>query len=84
MKTLPKKVLYRDIVNDIKRQIDEYRILPGERLPSIADLAEQHRVSHITIRSAISELSKMGYVASRPRAGVFVNLETSRQQKMTR
>jgi len=77
-------LLYRTIVDDLKRQIDDYSLLTGDRLPSIVELAERHNVSTITVRSAITELIKMGYVASRPRLGIFVNLESAHQAKLAR
>ena len=79
-----KKVLYRSIVDGIKQQIDDHQFLPGERLPSIVALAEEQNVSHITIRAAIAELMKMGYVTSRPRSGIYVSHESARQPKSMR
>jgi DNA-binding LacI/PurR family transcriptional regulator/DNA-binding transcriptional regulator YhcF (GntR family) len=79
-----RQLLYRAVVDDLKRQIDNHVLLPGDRLPSIVELADQQNVSTITVRSAISELIKMGYVASRPRLGIFVNLESARQQRAPR
>jgi DNA-binding LacI/PurR family transcriptional regulator len=79
---LKKKVLYRSLVDDIKRQIDERLLLPGDKLPSIADLAGDHHVSHITVRSALAELSKMGYILSKPRSGIYVSPESVRRQHL--
>ena len=79
-----KKFLYSTIVENFKRQIDDRELLPGDRLPSIAELAINYNVSSITIRSAISELGKMGYVISRPRTGIFVSVDNAIQPRAPR
>ena len=48
----------------------EYR--PGEKLPSVRELAEIHSVSTMTAKLAIGKLRSMGMVSTRQGAGSFV------------
>lgn len=48
-------------------------LLPGERLPSERDLAEQTGVSRPVIHDALSELGARGLISIRPRHGWVVN-----------
>ena len=53
-------------------EIDEGRVLPGEKLPTEAMLAEQFGVSRTVIREAVSRLRQDGIVEARQGSGVFV------------
>lgn len=46
----------------------------GERLPSIRQLCQQHRLSRATVQHALQRLEAQGVVESRPRSGYFVTL----------
>jgi DNA-binding transcriptional MocR family regulator len=59
------------IVIDIKRQIDERRLRPGTRLPSIRALADAGSVSRFTVVEAYDRLVAMGYLQSRRGAGFY-------------
>jgi DNA-binding LacI/PurR family transcriptional regulator/DNA-binding transcriptional regulator YhcF (GntR family) len=64
--------LYKAVVDNLRLQIDEGAVGPGEKLPSINALCLQYGVSTITVRAAIRELTTAGYLESRPRSGIFV------------
>lgn len=53
-------------------EIDEGRVLPGEKLPTEAALAEQFGVSRTVIREAVSRLRQDGIVEARQGSGVYV------------
>jgi len=53
-------------------EIDEGRVLPGEKLPTESALAEQFGVSRTVIREAVSRLRQDGVVEARQGSGVFV------------
>ncbi len=67
-----KRGLRQSIVNDISARIERRALLPGDRLPSVLQLSRSYDVSHVTIRSAILELGRRGYVISRARSGNYV------------
>lgn len=56
-------------------QLSEGDYGQGERLPSERALAKQHRVSYMTIRRAINELTKQGYLVRKVGSGTFVRPE---------
>ncbi len=67
-----KPALYQNIVRDVQTRIESGELAPGARLPSINALCFQHKVSTITVRTALRELGAKGLVASQARRGVFV------------
>jgi len=64
--------LYRMIADQIAGRIRIGDFLPGERLPSERELAEQLEVSRPSIREALIALEIEGYVEVRVGTGVFV------------
>ena len=70
-----------DIVDQIERAIFEAAYAPGERLRSERELAEQFRVSRITVRDALRVLEARGLIRVKVGAsgGAFVT-DTNRDQ----
>jgi GntR family transcriptional regulator len=64
--------LYEDIANLIRGRIEDGYYEPGSRIPSVPTLATELKVSEITIRRAIRDLTLEGILKSRPRLGYFV------------
>lgn len=67
------------IVADIKRRIDDRRLRPGTRLPSIRGLADAVDVSRFTVVEAYDRLVAMGYLQSRRGAGFYTAAATAPQ-----
>ena len=63
---------YRQVASSIQRDIKAQRLRPGDKLPSIAALAEDFGVSHGTVKRAIGLLQTGGLVVSRQGQGAFV------------
>ena len=57
----------------ILAQIEAGQIVPGQKLPSVTDLAVSFGVGRSTIREAISALKAMGWVDVRHGGGTFVS-----------
>lgn len=53
---------YEYIFNDLISQINSGKYTPGSELPSEADLTKIYSVSRITVRRAIDELYRTGYI----------------------
>ncbi|CAL9448403.1 Mannosyl-D-glycerate transport_metabolism system repressor MngR [Streptomyces sp. enrichment culture] len=51
-----------DIANDLRHQITNGHIKPGERLPSETALADRYKVSTVTLRRALAVLQGEGLV----------------------
>ncbi|WP_446033607.1 GntR family transcriptional regulator [Streptomyces olivaceus] len=63
---------HQDIADDLRQQITAGRILPSERLPSEAALADRYRVSTVTLRRALAVLQREGLVEKFHGKGNFV------------
>jgi len=75
MKALDKnaaKPLYEQLYEKIKGDILSGKMCEGEKLPSKRALAEQLRISVITVENAYSQLIAEGYVRAAERSGYYV------------
>ncbi|MEM7244068.1 MAG: GntR family transcriptional regulator [Acidobacteriota bacterium] len=63
---------YRQIVQQLSDQIRSGGLQPGERLPSVRELAAELVVSLITTRRAYAELEAEGLIVRRQGQGTFV------------
>jgi len=64
--------LYQQIVDELRRDIEENQLAPGSTLPSENELCERFSVSRHTVRQAIRTLKQAGYVESRQGAATRV------------
>jgi GntR family transcriptional regulator len=64
--------LYRQIVEQVTRQIILGELRAGDPLPSIRQLAKELTTSVITTKRAYQELERAGYIYTRPGKGSFV------------
>lgn len=67
-----RKYLYRQLADEMRESIRAGRYAPGERLPSLDDLASHHRLNRITVIKALAELRREGLVRSVPAQGTYV------------
>ena len=65
--------VYRQIVDQIKYQIASGTLRPGDRLPSVRDLARQLPVNQNTVLKAYDLLAHEGLLARRQGDGTFVD-----------
>ena len=66
--------LYHQLAEEIREQIENRQLSPGERLPSLHELGRQYKVSYMTVRHAIGELVRQGLLEARQGLGTFVAL----------
>lgn len=64
---------YRQIVDQIRYGIASKRLLPGEQLPTVRDLAVQLELNPNTVRKAYSELEILGVLNTQQGTGTFVS-----------
>ena len=64
--------LYEQIAQSIERSIIEEKIVPGERLDSVEQLAKNFNVSRSAIREALTALKAKGLLEIRQGEGTFV------------
>ena len=64
--------IYSQIIENFRAQISAGILLPGERLPSVRELAGELAINPNTIQRAYRELETEGWIASVPGKGSFV------------
>lgn len=65
--------LYRQLALRLGRNIREGKLKPGQRLPSMDDLATTCGVTKITVRRALLELKSEGLIYTKPAQGTYVS-----------
>lgn len=66
------KPVYVQIIDEIMNRIALGVYKPGERIPSVRDLAEEARVNPNTMQKALAEIERSGYIISLRTSGKFV------------
>ena len=79
--------IYRQIIDQIKRDIALGHLKPAEKLPTVRQLAAQLVLNPNTISRAYRQLEQDGIIVTRPGAGAFVaklssNLSRSVRKKL--
>lgn len=64
--------VYLDVVEKIRQLIDQKQLLPGDKLPSERELAEQLSAARSSIREALRALELLGLIETRRGDGTFV------------
>ena len=63
---------YRQVADAIRADIESGRLVPGEAIPSIAELGREHGISSVTVQRAVTHLKSLGLVETRHGSGTFV------------
>jgi GntR family transcriptional regulator len=64
--------IYRQLVQQVRREVMLGRLQPGEQLPSLKELVDSLSVNPNTVVKAFSELEHQGLVVRRQGVGTFV------------
>ena len=70
-------MLYEQLAHKYRLAISSGTLRPGDRMPSVRDLAKQGGVSLSTAMAAMHHLESEGLLQARPRAGFFVSAISS-------
>lgn len=65
--------IYQQIVNQVRNMIVEGRLMPGDALPSIRNLAKELQISIITTKRAYEELERDGLIETVGGKGSYVS-----------
>ena len=77
--------IYRQVVEQIRRQIITGRLAEGGQLPTVRDLAKRLKVNPMTVSKAYSLLEIEGLVERRRGVGLFVaKLSRRRKERLTK
>ena len=77
--------LYKQVMDQLKDAVAGGSLKPGERLPSIREMAKELNISEITIKRAYTDLEAEGFIYTRAGLGSFVadlNQDRLRQDKL--
>lgn len=66
------RLLWEQVADDIRADIQSGSLPPGSRLPSELELAEQYGVARVTVRRAIAELRTEGLITIMRGRGTYV------------
>jgi GntR family transcriptional regulator len=66
------EAIYRQIVEQVKYKVASEELTPGQRLPSIRELAKQLKINPRTVVKAYEELRSAGLAVMRQGQGVFI------------
>lgn len=69
--------LYRSLADELSRMIASGELRPGGKLPPERRLAEEHKVSRVTVRHAIEQLAREGLVEQKRGSGTYVSQRVS-------
>ena len=64
--------IYAQLMDTLKRRIITGRYLPGEKLPSVRDLAAEAGINPNTVQRAFSELEREGLIYTQRATGKYV------------
>ena len=64
--------IYLQIIERVKMDIITGRYQPGDKLPSVRDLAQEAAVNPNTMQKALSELERSGLIYSQRTSGRFI------------
>jgi GntR family transcriptional regulator len=73
--------VYRQIMDQVRRMIVAGRLAPGDRLPSIRELAATLQINALTVGKAYGELEHDGAIEMRRGLGMFVRATRARPTK---
>lgn len=77
--------IFEQIENAIKEAIFSNELKEGEILPSVRSLANDLKISFLTVKRAYDELEKAGFIKSVQGKGTFVapkNMELMKEEKL--
>jgi DNA-binding LacI/PurR family transcriptional regulator len=63
---------YRQILQDLREEIESGRLKPGDKLQTEAELGKLYQASRITVARAVNELMQQGLVSRRAGSGTHV------------
>ncbi|MGH7144883.1 MAG: GntR family transcriptional regulator [Planctomycetota bacterium] len=70
---MARKKGYRQIAEELQSQIEAGKLVQGQRLATILQLAQEHGVAEMTVRRAIDILKRQKLISAITGQGIFVN-----------
>lgn len=76
--------IYLQLMENIQQKIISGEYAPGERLPSVRELAAEAAVNPNTMQKALSELERAGLVFAQRTSGRYITEDTGLIQQLKR
>ena len=73
--------IYTQIIDGFKEQITTGVLMPGDKLPSVRELAAQLAINPNTIQRSYRALESEGWIVTVPGKGCFVSANSSCQEQ---
>ena len=70
--TMPRESFVRRIVADVQARVGAGELRPGDKLPTMGEMATQYGCSETPVKQAIRILEALGYVETHPGKGMYV------------
>ena len=71
--TTIEKPKYRIVEGELKSKFESGTIMIGQKIPSEHALSGQYNVSRLTVRRALDNLERQGYLTRSPGSGTYLN-----------
>lgn len=78
----PDRPIYLQLIENIQMKIISGEYLPGDRLPSVRELAADAAVNPNTMQKALAELERSGLVYSQRTSGRFITQDAALLQSL--
>jgi DNA-binding transcriptional regulator YhcF (GntR family) len=65
--------LFRRVIDDIRKRVENRQLNPGDQLPGANQLAEEYGYAHMTVQRALQELKRDGILFSVKGKGTFIH-----------
>ncbi|HEY0712591.1 MAG TPA: GntR family transcriptional regulator, partial [Polyangia bacterium] len=78
------EALYSQLARQVVELIERRTLRPGERLPSVRELARERTVSVATVLAAYQQLEREDHIEVRPKSGHFVRRRPVETPQMRR
>lgn len=85
LNTQSKEPIFEQIQTQMIKFIQAGVLTPGDKLPSVRQLAQENGINPNTVSKAYIELEKTGYVYNLPKKGVYVadiDITTSKKESI--
>jgi molybdate-binding protein/DNA-binding transcriptional regulator YhcF (GntR family) len=74
--------LYKQITEQVKQMVANYQLKPGERMPTVRDLAQTLKINPATVARAYQDLEQDGILGASRRRGTIVMGESESPQHL--
>ncbi|HWG84527.1 MAG TPA: GntR family transcriptional regulator [Deinococcales bacterium] len=64
--------IYLQVIDAVRRALEVGSLKPGDRLPTVREIASEHMIAPNTVQKAFTELQRLGLIESRAGVGTII------------